>query len=312
MVTVVVRDTGAAFRKDKPMEASNTASASAEVDDDLAPRTGQGSTALQRSLVWSLRGLLIVVCIAAGCLTILPAALGLQRYVVTGTAMNGTIGKGSVVFDRVVPTSSLKVGDVITYQPPAGVKVSGNRVTDRIVSMTKSADGRTIFQTKGDSDAANDPWTFYLAGSKQAEVAMHIPYVGVPLGLLATRLVRIGVIAGILVLIALRIAIGLFIEGAERKGRHAVERELREINGEPIATAEASVDVAATSSTDTDTDEYAPDGDAEVSDELLDASRSAALAALIAASSVAASSRGLNDIHAIPTQDTKRSTRAAS
>jgi signal peptidase len=251
--------------------------------------TTTSSTRFQRSLGWFVRGLLVAVCVMAGSLTILPALLGFQRYVVTGTAMNGTIAKGSVVFDRAVPTSSLKVGDVITYQPPAGVKVSGDRITDRIVRMTSGPDGRTIFQTKGDSSTANDPWQFYLSGAKQSKVAMHIPYVGTPLALLETRPVRIAVIGAIIVLIALRIGIGLFIEGAERKGRHAVEQDAAD---EPL------------SATSTDTD--------NATDEALGASRAAALAALIAASSAAASSRGLNGMHEIPTQQDKSRSRAAS
>jgi signal peptidase len=293
------------------MDASNATSTSTEVGTGITAPAGHESTRLQRSLGWSLRGLLIAVCVAAGCLTILPAVLGFQRYVVTGTAMNGSIAKGSVVFDRSVPTSSLKVGDVITYQPPAGVKVSGNSVTDRIVSMTTGADGRTIFQTKGDSNTANDPWSFYLSGANQAKVAMHIPYAGVPLGLLATRPVRIAVIAGILVLIALRIGIGLFIEGADRKGRHAIE-QAADMDEADVAKDADVADDETVGLTDLEPVADVEPADGDAPEELLDASRAAALAALIAASSAAASSRGLNGVHSIPLQDTRSSTRAAS
>ena len=36
--------------------------------------------------------------------------------------MTGTYDRGSLVFDEVVPVDDLKVGDVITYRPPAGVR----------------------------------------------------------------------------------------------------------------------------------------------------------------------------------------------
>ena len=44
---------------------------------------------------------------------------GFQRYVITSGSMTGTYDRGSLVFDRVVPTSSLREGDVITFTPPA-------------------------------------------------------------------------------------------------------------------------------------------------------------------------------------------------
>jgi signal peptidase len=267
------------------------------MDATSSTTTPAGTARWQRRVAWTFRGLLIAVCLIAAGLTVLPAALGFQRFVVTGSSMNGTIGKGSVVFDRAVATSSLKVGDVITYQPPAGSNVPGNRMTDRIVSITTGVDGRPIFETKGDSSATNDPWQFYLANTKQAKVAVHIPFVGTPLAFLASRGVRIGVIAGIIVLIALRIAIGLFIGGEERTGRHVAEQESElqsETDGSAVPAALESLD------------------DGEVRDDVLGATRAAALAALIAASSAAAGSRGLTEIHGIPEQEIRTSSRAAS
>src|SRR3954453_17478708 len=46
--------------------------------------------------------------------------IGFKRYVITGKSMPGSISMGSIAYDRLVPTSSLKVGDVITYVPPEG------------------------------------------------------------------------------------------------------------------------------------------------------------------------------------------------
>jgi signal peptidase len=257
------------------------------MDATSSTTTPAGTARWQRRVAWTFRGLLIAVCLIAAGLTVLPAALGFQRFVVTGSSMNGTIGKGSVVFDRAVATSSLKVGDVITYQPPAGSNVPGNRMTDRIVSITTGVDGRPIFETKGDSSATNDPWQFYLANTKQAKVAVHIPFVGTPLAFLASRGVRIGVIAGIIVLIG----------GEERTGRHVAEQESElqsETDGSAVPAALESLD------------------DGEVRDDVLGATRAAALAALIAASSAAAGSRGLTEIHGIPEQEIRTSSRAAS
>ena len=63
---------------------------------------------------------------------LLPALLGYQRYVITSGSMTGTYDRGSLVYDSVVPTSSLKVGDVITFGPPGHAGL----VTHRIHAMT--------------------------------------------------------------------------------------------------------------------------------------------------------------------------------
>src|SRR6478735_1907068 len=67
-------------------------------------------------------------------LVLLPIGLGLERYVMTGDSMAGSIGQGSIAFERVVPVSDLRVGDVITYRAP---DVDGHdaMVTHRIVSV---------------------------------------------------------------------------------------------------------------------------------------------------------------------------------
>ena len=68
---------------------------------------------------WAVNALCLLVMVLALAF-LLPAAFGLQRYVITGGSMDGTIDLGSVVFEEVVPVADLEVGDVITYQsrPP--------------------------------------------------------------------------------------------------------------------------------------------------------------------------------------------------
>jgi signal peptidase I len=44
--------------------------------------------------------------------------------------MSGTYDRGSLVLDEVVPVADLKVGDVITYHPPAGGRMG--LITHRI------------------------------------------------------------------------------------------------------------------------------------------------------------------------------------
>ena len=69
---------------------------------------------------------------------------GLKTYVITGGSMNGSVGRGALIFDKAAPVSSLKVGDVITYRPPE----KSGLVTHRIVSMERQADGTAVSRPK--------------------------------------------------------------------------------------------------------------------------------------------------------------------
>jgi len=131
---------------------------------------------------------------------LLPTAFGYERYVITGTSMTGTIDRGSVVFDEVVPVSELEVGDVITYKPPATSGID-EMVTHRIVSIK----GDT-FRTQGDAISHRDPWKFGLDHPTQARVAFTVPWVGHLFILLSdreTRIAAIGVPAGLIALVNL-------------------------------------------------------------------------------------------------------------
>ena len=140
-------------------------------------------------------GVALTFLVALGFL--LPSLMGLQRYVIMGGSMSGTYDLGSVVFEEVVPTSELKVGDVITYVPPADSGIT-TLVTHRIVEI----DGNE-FRTKGDANPAVDPWTFQLTAATQPRVVAHVPYVGFAFMALAdrgTRMALIGIPAALIAL----------------------------------------------------------------------------------------------------------------
>ena len=87
---------------------------------------------------WAVNGLCLLVMVLALAF-LLPAAFGLQRYVITGGSMEGTYDLGSVVFEESVPVADLQVGDVITYVPPADSGID-TLVTHRIIAI----DGTTF------------------------------------------------------------------------------------------------------------------------------------------------------------------------
>lgn len=151
----------------------------------------------------------IVLCAVALTLALavlVPALLGFQRYVITSGSMTGTYDRGSLVFDRVVPTSTLREGHVITFRPPG----QAGLVTHRIVAV-KVVRGQRVFTTKGDANRTRDMWgPLTLHDAKQARVAFHIPYLGFGIAALSDRMLRMVVIGLPALLIAVSTLAGLW------------------------------------------------------------------------------------------------------
>ena len=127
----------------------------------------------------------------AAALVLVPALIGWQRYAIVSGSMTGTYDKGSLVLDEVVPVRELRVGDAITYMPPAG----DHLITHRIAWIGRDGQGRRLFRTKGDANQVADPWTFRLERPTQARVRFGVPYVGFGLAALGSRPLRMGLIA---------------------------------------------------------------------------------------------------------------------
>ncbi|MFC6287883.1 signal peptidase I [Nocardioides sp. GCM10027113] len=147
---------------------------------------------------------------------VVPTALGLERYVITGTSMGGSMSVGSLVFSEVVPLGDLRVGDVITYLPPAESGLD-TLVTHRIIRMKGD-----LLQTKGDTVGQPDPWVFHLEAPMQARVRFAVPYAGYPLLAMQDRRLRIlvvGVPAGLIALLSLGQAAGALRRRPEAPSR---------------------------------------------------------------------------------------------
>ena len=106
-------------------------------------------------------------------LVLLPAVLGLQRYVVTDRSMDGSLARGSVVLAREVPTADLEVGDVVTFPPAEGS--SDERVTRRIVAIE---DG--VATTQADTTGSTDPRRVPLTSESYPRVWLGVPWIGYP------------------------------------------------------------------------------------------------------------------------------------
>jgi signal peptidase len=159
---------------------------------------------VRRAGRWTVN-LAILLVIGFGVLWIAPSLFGFSRYVITGGSMTGTYDKGSVVFEKKTEVADLKVGDVITYLPPASSGLS-TLVTHRIVTIEPAQGGGTLYGTKGDHNPSPDPWKFQLLSAQQPVVQASVPHVGwVFIGLAhrSTRMLAIGVPAALIALGAL-------------------------------------------------------------------------------------------------------------
>jgi signal peptidase len=152
--------------------------------------------------------LAVLAVVAAAAVMLVPVAVGYERYVITSGSMTGTYDTGSVVYARNVPTAELRVGDVITYAPPAGASPT-QLVTHRIAQITRGPKGRRVFRTKGDANPAADPWRFELPDAQQARVAFSVPYAGFVFIALAQRNLRMLLIGGPALLVALSVLFGM-------------------------------------------------------------------------------------------------------
>jgi signal peptidase I len=158
--------------------------------------------------------LVFVAMIGSVAIMLLPAAFGYQRYIILTGSMTGTYNRGSIVFDREVPTASLKVGDPITYDPPPGF-TSQTRVSHRIWSIHRGANGVRIFKTKGDANLHPDIWSFTLNQPMQDEVFFHVPEVGYLFLMLSIRDFRLVLVGVPVLIIALIMVRGVWREAGE-------------------------------------------------------------------------------------------------
>ena len=101
------------------------------------------------------KGVLGLLTAALVLLSVGPLVLPVQVFPVLGSSMAPAIPAGSALLVTRVPASQLRVGDVITFQPPG----SDAFVTSRVYSLSPEP------QTKADAHSTPDPWRLSPKGS---------------------------------------------------------------------------------------------------------------------------------------------------
>lgn len=94
--------------------------------------------------------------------------------ILSGSMRPGFPVGGVVVAER-IPTSDLAVGDVIIFQDP---NHPSEQVVHRIVQLDFGQSAQPVIKTKGDANAAEDPWTISLQGTRVYAAQFTLPLLG--------------------------------------------------------------------------------------------------------------------------------------
>ena len=121
--------------------------------------------------------------------TVLLVALLLESYigvaylsnnftpfmVVTSDSMEPVLSVGDMIYVKGVAPADIKVGDVITFTPPA-TYIRGTLVTHRVVGVSYDSN-EVYFKTQGDNNPSVDPWTVKSSDVVGVQKAM-LPAIG--------------------------------------------------------------------------------------------------------------------------------------
>lgn len=94
-------------------------------------------------------GVVIVLTVAV----LIPRLSGATPYTVLTGSMRPNYPPGTLVVVKPIEASSIRVGDVLTYQLDSGKAAV---VTHRVVDITRSVGGKTTFTTQGDANEVAD------------------------------------------------------------------------------------------------------------------------------------------------------------
>ncbi|WP_461164802.1 signal peptidase I [Arthrobacter sp. R4-81] len=147
----------------------------------------------------------------------LPRATGATPYTVLTGSMRPTMPPGSLVVTKPVEASELKVGDAITYQIRSG---EPEVVTHRIISLSQTLGGETLFTTQGDANPHPDEKPV-KAGQIRGVVWYSIPFAGYLNSLLTGEQRIWGVGSAVILLLGYAVFMGV---GAMMDARKAVRK----------------------------------------------------------------------------------------
>jgi len=103
---------------------------------------------------------------------LMPAVFSGRLAIVYSSSMEPAMPAGALAMTVPVAPEEVKVGDIITFDPPWDPDVT---VSHRVIDIRR--DGQLLFDTKGDAMEESDPF-FVPAEHVQGKVVFNIPYLG--------------------------------------------------------------------------------------------------------------------------------------
>ncbi len=144
-------------------------------------------------------GLLLAAGVAVLVIGVTIRMADLSLDTVLSNSMQPTLSAGDVAVTQVVPTDSVRVGDVIAFVAPG----SGRILIHRVASLE---DG--VITTRGDANSVDDPWRITLTGSTAYRLVAVVPYVGWLTELQRPALLLAGALVALIILLELRKEVG--------------------------------------------------------------------------------------------------------
>jgi signal peptidase I len=121
--------------------------------DHRHERPGKRTTwygTLGQIVAWAIAAVLFALILV---LVVVPRVSGATPYTILTGSMVPQMPPGTIVVDRPEPFSSIRVGDVLTYQIASGQPTV---VTHRVVGINVEADGSRTLTMKGDANPTPD------------------------------------------------------------------------------------------------------------------------------------------------------------
>jgi signal peptidase len=179
--------------------------------------------------VWAQRALLALALIFFLVIGVLPR-LGLYRPVtVLSGSMRPTFSPGDMVIDVPKPVSTVRVGQVISYQVPTGIH---QVETHRIVKILHGG-AHPVIQTRGDANNWPDPWTAKLEGDTAWRMVAVVPHLGYVVNFLRSGTLQRAAIFVAPTLLALLMLFEIWGAGdGERDGQEGAQSATRRPAGQ--------------------------------------------------------------------------------
>ncbi|MFC4243319.1 signal peptidase I [Gryllotalpicola reticulitermitis] len=99
-------------------------------------------------------GLLLLIIGLALATVVIPRVSGATPLTVMTGSMRPHLPPGTLLIVKPEPASSIRVGDVVTYEPDANN--SRTVISHRVIAITSESNGGRVFTVKGDANSAPD------------------------------------------------------------------------------------------------------------------------------------------------------------